>query len=72
MKMPNFLPVVTHVEKVETFAVRPQFASGLRPQGCNVFDWAKCASVLAACASLSGPALVACVAGAAPGCLKCL
>jgi len=47
-------------------------SDGLRPQGCNVFEWAGCAAAVAGCAALSGPALIACVAAAAPGCVKCV
>ncbi len=46
--------------------------AGVSPQGCNVFEWAGCAAAIAGCAALSGPALIACVAAAAPGCVKCL
>jgi hypothetical protein len=45
---------------------------GLRLQGCNAFEWIKCGAVVAGCGSLSGPALIACVAAAAPGCIKCV
>lgn len=51
---------------------RPTSYEGLSVQGCNVFEWAGCAAAIAGCAALSGPALVACVAAAAPGCVKCL
>ena len=44
---------------------------GLEPEGCNVFEWIGCAAAIAGCGALSGPALVACVAGVAPGCIKC-
>ena len=44
----------------------------LTPQGCNPFEWAGCAGAIAGCAALSGPSFIACVAAAAPGCLKCV
>jgi hypothetical protein len=47
-------------------------SNGISPQGCNVFEWAGCAAAVAGCAALSGPALIACVAAAAPGCVKCV
>jgi hypothetical protein len=45
---------------------------GLRLQGCNAFEWIRCGAIVAGCAGLSGPALIACVAAAAPGCVKCV
>jgi hypothetical protein len=45
---------------------------GVRLQGCNVFEWASCAAAIAGCTALSGPALIACVASVAPGCVKCV
>jgi hypothetical protein len=51
---------------------RRSATAGISPQGCNVFEWAGCAAAIAGCAALSGPALIACVAAAAPGCVKCL
>lgn len=43
----------------------------VEPQGCNAFEWAQCAAVIAACAA-SGAGVAACVAAAAPSCLKCV
>jgi hypothetical protein len=56
----------------DTRHLAPSATIGISPQGCNVFEWAGCAAAIAGCAALSGPALIACVAAAAPGCVKCL
>lgn len=56
----------------DTRPLIPDATGGIRPQGCNVFEWAGCAAAVAGCAALSGPALIACVAAAAPGCVKCV
>ena len=45
------------------------------PQSCNVLEWVGCASAVAGCVTLCsgsfGAACIACVAAAAPGCVKC-
>jgi hypothetical protein len=45
---------------------------GVQPQGCNVLEWIGCAAAVAACGGISGPGVVACLAAAAPGCIKCV
>lgn len=72
MDMPIDLPVVVHSNLDGALFALPRDASGVQPQGCNVFEWAGCAAAVAGCAALSGPALIACVAAAAPGCVKCV
>jgi hypothetical protein len=45
------------------------------PQSCNVLEWVGCASAVAGCAALCigsfSIGCIACVAAAAPGCVKC-
>ena len=45
------------------------------PQSCNVLEWVGCASAIVGCGALCigsfGTACIACVAAAAPGCVKC-
>lgn len=65
------------LEKARPFHDRPGVAAAagtpaLLPQGCSALEWIGCAAAIAGCATLSGPALVACVAAAAPNCVKCL
>jgi hypothetical protein len=72
MHMPISLPAAlrgTEAVNVHNMLGTPD---RLTPQGCNVFEWAGCAAAVAGCAALSGPALIACVAAAAPGCVKCV
>ena len=46
-------------------------AGGVEPQGCKPLEWIRCAAAIAACGGTTGPGLVACLAVAAPGCIKC-
>jgi hypothetical protein len=44
----------------------------IQAQGCNALEWIGCAAAVAGCGALTGPALVACLAGVAPGCIRCV
>jgi hypothetical protein len=68
MKPPVYLPAVNRTEQPRVSIV----ADGLAPQSCNAFEWVGCAAAVYACAQLTGPALISCVAGIAPGCVKCV
>lgn len=46
-------------------------AGAVEPQKCDTWDLVRCAAVIAACAA-SGAGVAACVAAAAPSCLKCV
>lgn len=72
MRLPEPAPPAERLGRAGDVLRLPQDGDGLRPQGCNVFEWAGCAAAIAGCAALSGPALVACVALAAPGCVECV
>lgn len=69
MQLPYFMPSRS---LAEARLVHRSEDRRLTLQGCNVFEWAACAAVVAGCSALSGPALIACVAAAAPGCVKCV
>jgi hypothetical protein len=71
MRLPDDLPSCPLEQDRWGRAIAAQ-AGGIELQGCNAFEWIGCAAAIAGCAGLSGPALVACVAGIAPGCVKCL
>jgi hypothetical protein len=71
MKLPDCLPSCPLEHARGGRAITAQ-TRAIEPQGCNAFEWIGCAAAIAGCAGLSGPALVACVAGVAPGCVKCL
>lgn len=71
MKLPEYLPSCPLGHDGGGCVIGVQ-RGGIEAQGCNVFEWAACAAAIAGCAGLSGPALIACVAGIAPGCVKCL
>jgi hypothetical protein len=68
MRMPDYLPIARLTPARNT----SNGEGGVALQGCNAWDWIKCGAVVAGCAGLSGPALVACVAAAAPSCIKCV
>lgn len=72
MNLPIFAPGVTRFSAIGNFGLYTRNDAGLTQQGCNVFEAAGCVGVLAACAQLSGPAAIQCVAAAAPACVKCL
>ena len=71
MKMPLYTPTVPQLIAWRETPVRP-IEGRLQLQGCNVFEWAGCAAAIAGCGALTGPALVACLATVAPGCIKCV
>lgn len=67
------LPVIEKcIPTSECIGAASVAGGALTPQGCNALEWLGCAGAIAACAALSGPALIACVAAAAPGCVKCV
>ena len=43
-----------------------------RAVGCSVWKWIECGAAFAACAGLSGPAFIACVAAVAGDCVECV
>jgi len=45
---------------------------GIELLGCPWWKWVKCGAAFAACASLSGPAFIACVAAVAGDCVECV
>lgn len=73
MELPLRMPTRPGIEGAFLSAPAGTYTTmALQPQGCSVFEAIACAGALAGCAALSGPAAIACVAAAAPGCVKCL
>jgi hypothetical protein len=71
MNMPSFQPQVIRA-RGESLRGTSAYEGAISPQGCNALEWLKCGAIVATCTGLSGPALIACVAAAAPECLKCV
>lgn len=69
MSLPKQVAPVSRKFQSQALITNPY---GITPQGCSGLEAIACAGALAACGSLTGPALVACVAAAAPSCVKCI
>ena len=61
-------PAVQPVEK----RVQAKQSDAVRPQSCTFLEGLACAAAIAGCGAVTGPALVACLAAVAPGCIKCV
>jgi hypothetical protein len=71
MQLPTYAPAVAHRNDGAKFHFTDD-VTGLQPQKCNVWEWVGCGAAVAGCFGLTGPALIACVAAVAPGCVKCV
>lgn len=72
MSMPSFQPAAPRGR-----AFAGQTGDGLSQQGCNVWQWAKCAGTVAACAAacasgVGSASCIACMGGAYDSCKGCL
>ena len=70
MKVPSLHPPAPL--RTDAQSLKHHSVGGISLQGCNALEWVGCAAAVAGCTMLTGPALVACVASAAPGCVKCV
>jgi hypothetical protein len=71
MKMPLHQPY--SVRSASDRGVPFRASDGIRPQSCKPWEWVGCAAAIAACtAATGGVGLVACLATAAPQCIKCV
>lgn len=70
MRLPERLPTAQRAPDPGA-ALRGPLRDTIKPQGCNVFEAAACASAIAVCVASSLGA-AACLATIAPNCIKCL